>query len=323
VEFELELGTGAAKRTLHIALCPGPAEQGQALRVFGNIRDLSAERDAHEARLSFDTMTAELESVIAIAAHDLRAPMRNITLLVEMLRDGFVDHGDNKLQYINLIEKVSTKSMKLVSEVLAQARTTVPRSMESRFSFAALAQDIYDVLDPFESHCLSVSPAEAVTDRTAMQVVLRGLLAAMLQRAKGQCLNLRITLSASADQMLEVTLSDDGPALSHSALMMLNDDHLSPPQGVGLLSLRRIVLARGGSLQVHRGKGGEGGQVQFTLPGTLALPDAKMIGNGAHFAILNHARPTLPLRPGADLGHRDTKQGLSPAQRGDSAGDWS
>lgn len=271
VTYEIELPVGGQNRALRTTLTPELDTEGKVCLIYGSSIDVSVERDALEAQVSFDTVTSEMEQFIAMAAHDLRAPMRNVTLLAEMLRDDFVDHGDGKLQVIDMLEDVAAKSMALITDVLAHARATAPKNPQTTFDFSVLCREICDVLDPQEMHVFTVSPTPITADRTALQIALRNIIDNAIKHGQRPHLEMDISVTGDDTGMLEITLHDNGTGFDNSALVFLNGGTFRMDSGYGLLGVRRMINARGGRITARNGKRG-GGVVQFTLPG-FAITD--------------------------------------------------
>lgn len=264
--YEIELPLGGQNRTIRTTLTPELDNAGNVRLIYGNSIDVSVEREALEAQVSFDTVTSEMEQFIAMAAHDLRAPMRNVSLLAEMLRDDFVDHGDGKLEVIDMLEDVAAKSMSLITDVLAHARATAPKNPQTTFDFSVLCREICDVLDPQEHHVFNVNPVRITVDRTALQIALRNIIDNAIKHSQRSLLELDINVTGDDNGMLEVTLHDNGAGFDNSALVFLNGGTFRMDSGYGLLGVRRMINARGGRITARNGQRG-GGIVQFTLPG--------------------------------------------------------
>ena len=264
--YELDLPLGQRTRTIRTTLTPQLDADGEVCLLYGSSTDVSAERDAVEAKVSFDTVTSEMEQFITMAAHDLRAPMRNVALLAEMLREDFVDHGDGKLQLLEMMEDVATKSMALIADVLAHARATAPKNQHTAFDFPALARDICDVLDPQGLHHFNVTAGQVTADRIALQIALRNIIDNAIKHGQRAHLAMDIAVCSGNDNMLDITLSDNGVGFTKSALAFLNGGTFRVDSGYGLLGVRRMIDARGGRITARNGADG-GGIIQFSLPG--------------------------------------------------------
>lgn len=264
--YELELPLGGKIRTLRTTLTPQLDDTGDVRYIYGSCIDISAVKDAREAKVSLETITSEMEQFVTMAAHDLRAPMRNVSLLAEMLRDGFVDHGDGKLEMLDMMEDVAAKSMTLISDVLAYARATAPEDQHTTFELQTLCRDICDVLDPQGHHKIRVGKLKLTADRTALQIALRNIIDNAIKHGKRAHLDMEVVVSQGEAGFFEVTFSDSGVGFDKHALKFLNGGSFKVDSGYGLLGVLRMIQARGGKIVAENGANG-GGLVQFSLPG--------------------------------------------------------
>ncbi|MEM6305902.1 MAG: ATP-binding protein [Pseudomonadota bacterium] len=277
--YDIQLMLGDQMRMVRTYLRPTIcAERGTRL-IYGTSSDLSQARSTTEAQVKFDTVASEMEQFIAMAAHDLRTPMRNIAQIAMMLRDGFHDQGDGKLELIDLLDEVSGKSMRLITDVLEHAQATEVTPDASLFNVASLCREIRDVIDPHGRHTFTHSSAKVVTDRQALQIGLRNLVDNAVKYGGRDGLEIDIEVAKGPPGMLNVTLRDNGPGIPEETLKFLNGGTLRTGQGYGLFGVRRMVRARGGTLTAQNRSSGPGAKVSFSLPGdwigqTQSLGDA-------------------------------------------------
>ena len=269
ITYELELPIGDATRLIRTTLVPEKGPDGRVCRIYGTSRDLTDEQRTREARVCYDTAATEMEEFIALAAHDLRAPLRNVSLIAEMLRDGFVDHGDGKLDLIDVLEEISTKTARLIADVLSYATALEAQQVAQAFNFRALCQDIRDVLDPRSAHDFTFTRAEISGDRTAFQIAIRNIIDNAIKHGGTQHLKIEVSVAPDTAHpgMLAVTLRDDGKGFSDGALDFAKGGGFGTDSGYGLLGVRRMVEARGGRLSARTDPGG-GAVIAFALPGT-------------------------------------------------------
>lgn len=265
--YQLELPLGGKTRTIRTTLCPKLDNTGKVTQLFGSFVDITSEISAQVARVQFDTLASEMEQFVALAAHDLRAPMRNITIIADMLREDFVDHGDGKIELLDTLDNIAEKSMGLIADVLLHVETVKTENSESVFSFPALCRDIRDTLDPSATHKISTSNATISADRTAMQIALRNLTDNAIKHGGRDCLDIRIDVRLGQPGLLEITLSDNGKGFPKDALKIMNTGRVRAQSGYGLFAIKRLISARGGTLVAHNLPDNNGAVVQFSLPG--------------------------------------------------------
>lgn len=271
LEYELTLPLGGEARHVRTTLTPVLNEDGAVRLIYGSTFDITAERRAEELQASLNTLNFEVEQFVSMAAHDLRTPMRNVSHLADMLREGFEDRGDGKLELIDLLEDVAGKAMGLITDVLAHANATQTQAQVKTFQFADLCQEICDVLDPTGLGQYRFSSAELTTDRAALQIALRNIIENAIKNQTADQLLLDITIAQPATNILQIRLCDNGAGFSDAALEFLDDGGLRVDSGYGLLGVRRLITARGGKIGAHNDPLTGGGVVEFSLPGTLNL----------------------------------------------------
>lgn len=265
--YQLELPLAGRNRSVRTTLIPQLDAQGHVAFLYGTSVDLTAEQANKEAQVSFHTITSEMEQFVAMAAHDLRAPLRNVAMIADMLNDGFVDHGDGKAELIDMLDTVAQKSMTLISDVLDHARAVDTADTNTKFNFAALCRDICDVLDPQNQHQFTYTTAELITDRTAMQIAIRNIIDNALKYGARESLSITITAQRGDGGMLDVIMTDSGHGFADGALKFLNGGAFRVDSGYGLLGVRRMVQARGGHLTACNLDDGSGTIIRFSLPG--------------------------------------------------------
>ncbi len=267
--YQLDLPIGGTTRSIRTTLCPKLDNNGKVIQLFGSSVDVTAEKQAQEARVQFDTLTSEMEQFVALAAHDLRTPLRNIAIIADMLREDFVDHGDGKIELLDTLDNIAAKSMELITDVLSHVEAVKVDSSETAFSFPALCRDICDTLDPYGKHNISTTIATVKADRTAMQIALRNMTENAIKHGGRDSLDIGIDVQMGLPGLLEVTLTDTGMGFSEDALKIMNKGRLRAESGYGLFAVKRLISARGGTLVARNLPDGAGAVVQFSLPGNL------------------------------------------------------
>lgn len=285
--YELDLPLGDKVSTVQTTLRPELDQQGRVIRLFGSSVDTTAERDAREAKVAFDTMSSEMEQFVAFAAHDLRAPMRNIATLADLLRAEFADADDDKLEMVKLISSVATQSMNLITDVLSHTQTVSSETNDTVFSFPALCHAIWTTLDPTDTHHFTAALLALRADRTAMQIVLRNLTENAIKHGGRDRLEISVEVAVGLPGMIEVTLTDNGKGFSDAALKVMNGGRFRVESGYGLFGIKRLISARGGTLVACNLPNGSGAVVRFSLPGTI-LGDTASLGDRPEAAHPTH-----------------------------------
>ncbi|WP_282604205.1 PAS domain-containing sensor histidine kinase [Pelagibius sp. Alg239-R121] len=272
--YEIVLPLSFDDRVVKTTLMPLRNAEGKVHRLIGSSIDLSSERQQQTARIlaaaEVKALTSEMEQFVAMAAHDLRTPMLNVQEIAYMLRDGFEDHGDGKLELIELLETVSIKATTLISEVLSYARAVNAEIRQVEFDFGELCANIFTVLDPQEEHRLVSSAARLISDDVALQIILRNLIDNAVKHSGRGCVDVRICVAAAGDDCLEFTVRDNGRGFDDPSLAFLSSGTFRTESGFGLLGIKRLVNARGGKIHAEVPKDQAGTIISFTFPGKIS-----------------------------------------------------
>ncbi len=235
-------------------------------------------QEAIEARNGeLQYLVDELRSFSYSFAHDLRAPLRAIAGLSEILVE---DHGeamgeDGVMLALRVVERAS-QATGLVDQLLGLARVSVRRLALETVDLSALAERIVTELREGErARSVQVEiegNLQARVDAKLARTVLLNLLQNAWKYTAGRP-DVRIRLYA--DGLLEglpaFGVSDNGIGFDVSAagrifepFQRLHEGQL-PGHGVGLASVQRAVRRHGGTIEAH-GVAGEGARFRFSLP---------------------------------------------------------
>jgi len=248
-------------------LTPIHDDSGRMTHMVGFAHDVTKHKELEQAQTMASAMAGEMEDFVSLAAHDLRSPMANVRMLTDLLREGFVDMGDGKLEMIEMIEKISERALMLVSDVLSQAVATRAQISNRIFNFEDLCDDVLVTLDPSRHHHVFVSPIHVEGDYTAIQIILRNLIDNAFKHAGPNQIEITIDMEAQDDKTLLLTVCDDGKGFEDPALAFLDGGALSNQSGFGLLGVRRLVRSRGGTISAVAPTSGRGAEIRVTLPG--------------------------------------------------------
>ncbi|WP_299048586.1 PAS domain-containing sensor histidine kinase [uncultured Tateyamaria sp.] len=265
--YEIALPLNDDKVWFRTSLVAAHDASGRLLRMVGTSHDISAER----ALSLQDAMTAaaasEVEEMVCLAAHDLRSPIGNMKSLAYLMRRDFVDHGDGKLELIDMIDSLADKSLAVISETMAQVMAKSAPSIMAEFDLGTLCDDVLVLLDPVRTHSVSYPRAVLNADVTALHIILRNLIDNAFKHAGTKTVRVKVSLSQVNAQRLRICVTDDGKGFGA-------DGGAGPApnpsrRGFGLSAVRRLVRARGGTVEIGSNPDRAGASVQIDLPGRI------------------------------------------------------
>ena len=273
--YEIMLPIGSNHKLIRTSLRPVLDDAGRTIRVIGTSKDVTGDRVARELKNSIDSFQRDMEDVINQAAQDLQTPMQNISVIADMLRDGFQDLGDGKLELIDLMEDVGKKAVSLIDDVLRHTDVADSVAEKSDFSLLDLLGDIRVLVDPLQTCRVEATPCRVRADRQAVSNVLKSVLATIVARTDGQERGatppMNVTLSAASPRRgtLDFVLQDPGPVAIAGTAGPETSQVRDTDGGFGLIGTRRMLRASGGSIMVDPLPDGRGSLVRFSVPGVV------------------------------------------------------
>lgn len=232
------------------------------------LRDVTARRAADARRLDFYSMIA----------HDLRTPLSSVLLRVEHILGGGRGLLSAELRGdLHKIESALRSMVEMISEFLELARL---EGIGRRLSFepcdlTALTRDVFEELRPLaEASRLRLSvdaddPVEVRGDRRRLVQVVTNLLSnAIKYTGPGGRITGRVRVT---DAFAEVDVADTGEGIDPALLPAIFDrytratDQQKPGSGLGLMIVREIVEAHGGTVGATS-RPGAGSTFWFRLP---------------------------------------------------------
>jgi two-component system phosphate regulon sensor histidine kinase PhoR len=245
-----------------------PGEAGSELTIA--LRNVTARRQREARRLDFYTMIA----------HDLRSPLSAMLMRTDLLLRG--RRGVLSAEMITDLRKMESNMRGLVALIndfldFARMEEGAHRMERSRFDFAVLIGEIVDEFRPLTESANQEIRIEAAMgqllvlgDRRRLQQVLTNLVANAIKfTPPGGLIVVRAALRGG---WCEVQIEDNGPGIDAAVLPTLFKRYARAPgsnavgTGLGLLIVREIVEAHGGSVGVESTQG-KGSRFSFRLPG--------------------------------------------------------
>ncbi|MFK7945500.1 MAG: ATP-binding protein [Paracoccaceae bacterium] len=278
--YDIQLPFADGQRLIRTSLRPVCDSSGNVIRIIGSSQDISGKQIFREMQAEVETIESEMEEFISLAAHDLRTPINNVTMVAEMLREEFQDLGDGKLELIGILEELGEKAMRLIGDVLAHAQATSVTEQIVEFEFGPLVQEIMALLDPMSRCIVELENGLIQGDRTATQIIIRNLVDNAIKYSSTQGpdseapaddfqLRLNFGLVTLDNGFFAINVQDNGIGFSDPALMFLDGGKLSTDSGFGLLGIKRLIHARGGTLTVANRTSANGADIAFSLPGSV------------------------------------------------------
>ncbi len=225
--------------------------------IIGIATDITPSKETEkrlaEALETVSLKNRDLQILSSTTAHDIRGPMRQAKLLVEMLGEGFEDLGDNKLTLLKTAENVIEKALDLIDLNLSMVTETgFDQQSVERMDFGHWCSDVVAVLDPLKTKTITYPDVLIRCEKFVIDIALRNLLD---NATKFSATTVDINVEEADGDTLHFTVSDDGPGLPAEIFSDNRSVITSPPisgnSGVGLSASQSLIEARRGKLWVR------------------------------------------------------------------------
>ncbi|MEX0600668.1 MAG: ATP-binding protein [Rhodothermales bacterium] len=256
--------------------------------VERDLRDIRSElerrvekRTSELKRVNIDLVqrNKSLEEFASVASHDLREPLRKITVFGGMLEDELgPELSDHHRSMLERMITAATRMKTLIRGLLAYSRLS---TSDYSFETVDLSKVVDDVLVDLE---IAVARAGAVievdalphleADATQMRQLFQNLISNSLKFRRPD-VSPRVEISCMMDRegkQIEIAVSDNGIGFESTyaeqifePFRRLNPQHEFEGSGIGLAMCRRIVERHGGTISATSTPG-EGTTFHMMLP---------------------------------------------------------
>ncbi len=267
----LQLETGA--RWWRTTLSPLFDETGEMTQILGVAVDIT-ESKAREfdltSRLSeAQKLNDEIRQFAASAAYDVRGPFKTILGLLELVKDGFLDLGDEKLDQIRLCEQTAMEAMERSMDIVSQANALKTARIEPvPFDLGHVCRDILALVDPEQRFQTMLPRRQIKADWAATQMILRCFIQTSARYAENE---ISISVDQGADGFLQFEVCDDG-FVSASGQRSDGEPILARENNSNFLSevslAAGLVSSRDGFVEGLK-RDARGAKLRFSLPGEL------------------------------------------------------
>lgn len=225
-----------------------------------DVRDLIRAFNAYRARIA--TMLSDKDRMLGAVGHDLRTPLASLRVRVEQVDDDVL-----REKMIASIEEMTA----MLTDILALARSGAGTEMPDRIDLRSLVGEL--AVD-YREQGRDVTVGE-VADLVveARPMLLRRALRNLVDNAVAYGVRARLSV-ALAEDMVRITVSDDGPGLTEAQIRTLIEPFARGEQsrnratggaGLGLSIARDIAEGEGGTLTLAN-RDGAGLDAVIALP---------------------------------------------------------
>ncbi len=255
----------AAIASDHIPASPARKSVHIALASLGAVLLLGLFAIYHSVRSVVD-LSERRSRFVSSVTHELKTPLTNIRMYVEMLEQGIAATPQREQEYLGIIGSESTRLSRLINNVLTLAKLEKkqhhvelqPGRLDDLFNEAhaimapKLAQEGFD---------LTIGTGREIDmayDREAMLQVLINLIENSIKFGRNAP-DRRIRIDARIDgPWVRIAVADTGPGIPRPALRRVFDDfyraenaltRATSGTGIGLALVKKLVAAMGGRVE--------------------------------------------------------------------------
>ena len=266
-----------------VSLPPSPARQTLtlALAILGVVMVAGLAAIYQSARAVLDLSERRSRFVSAVT-HELKTPLTNIRMYVEMLDQGIAATPEREQEYLGILASESARLSGLINNVLELSRL---EKQTRRFELRE--GDLGDVLADVQSVMAETLAREGFDlvieagsvpvfayDRDVLVQVLINLMENSIKFGR-QLPQKRIVIATkAAGGRVTLSVSDTGPGIPKRALKQIFDDfyrvdndlaRTTGGTGIGLALVKKFVVAMGGRVWAQN-NAGPGCTIGFSLP---------------------------------------------------------
>lgn len=223
-----------------------------------------------------EQVNTNLDQFSYVVAHDLKAPLRNISSLICFAREDYAHElNPEMLAICSQIEGKAIKSQQLVDSVLAYSKAGESKDDITTFNLNDLFQETYNLIEIPNSFTLKSSlPTIKITgSKIKLQQTIKNIVDNAIKYHNAPN-NGVISISAQKqnDKFIKIFIKDNGPGIEqkyqHSIFNMFNSGSQTTRRdstGIGLAIVKKLVHQSGGEIGV-RSKLNKGSTFWFTWP---------------------------------------------------------
>ena len=223
------------------------------------------------------------EDLIYHITHDLRAPLRALTILPDWIEEDFAESGgvmpDTVVEHLDTIREQTAALEKLILDLRDYSRVGRLADPAREVNFAPIITEIMQELDGSDriSVALRLNVEAMRGPANDLKSLLKCLISNALHHHDGERANVVIE-SRTTDDGFKLSVIDDGPGIPHEhrerafelmTTLYRRDDGAG--SGVGLAIAKRVVRNLSGHIRIADHPDGRGTNVEISFPSACMI----------------------------------------------------
>lgn len=214
----------------------------------------------------------ELDQFAYVVSHDLKAPIRGISNVIQWIEEDLPDEISEKMkEYLDIIPKRIKRIESLIDGLLEYARVGRERSPNEDVDVALLLNEIAELIIPKDYKFSTSGLPKLMTDRLHLTQVFSNLVSNAVKYSPPEGGAIAIFCIEKGDYY-EFTVNDNGPGIKqeyHDKIFVifqtLREKNDKESTGIGLAIVKKIIEDKHCSIKVISSEGG-GASFIFTWP---------------------------------------------------------
>ena len=193
--------------------------KNQVIKLFElRKKTLELELKVHE----LEVQNSGLEKFARVAAHDIKSPLANITMLSNIIQETYLEQmSEEGKEFFELIRSSSQKLTQLIDGILKYSRNVVLlSSTKEQVNINQLIKDLIPMLACCPEVKITIdspSEIEVFTNKIAAEQILINLITNSIKYNDKALTQIDIKLSET-EEYLTVTIRDNGPRIKNEHL---------------------------------------------------------------------------------------------------------
>lgn len=272
--------------TIPVDMSFSPLSLAEQPHLFVIARDISERKDAELALKQHADELArsnrELEQFAYVSSHDLKEPLRMVSVFVELLKK----HLEGKLdaegeEYISYVVQGSRRMLSLINDLLAYSRVGKElqpyTDVDCNLVLKVALENLHETVRESGAEVCAETLPTIVGNQSQFMQLFQNLLGNALKFRGTQAPRVTIKVR-KVDGHWVFEFSDNGIGIAEryqgkifSLFQRLHSTNKYPGTGIGLTICKRIVESHGGKIWVQSSLGG-GSSFFFSLPAAISEP---------------------------------------------------
>jgi signal transduction histidine kinase len=223
-----------------------------------------------------EALTTELQEFADIVSHDLKAPLRGISLLADWVTEDIkASASAETVENLHLMRSRVAGAELLINGLVAYTRVGHDHAPAESVDIGELVADVASLLAYPSNFIIRFAGDKLVitTPRPPLEHVLQNLISNAIKHHDRTCGQVTVSADTAGD-MIQLSVADDGPGIAPEyqkriftifAIIKPRDEG-TQNSGVGLSIVQKIVQRYGGNVHVDSAPPTRGSTFVFTWP---------------------------------------------------------